>query len=223
MRRDVIVAHPQLSYSVTQASPGTFGQTSGTIVQFGSHSGDINDRWSPDLPVDGVTYSIDSVSFVKNNTNDTFENLWVGVYGSYSGGADNEALTVGDFRGASTNSVAFGAAGAGDILTWTFENVSLQAGDGQSLVFLFQTSADEMTSKMNFADGQIAVQRTTSNGGTVSGSWIISGGTANQIRTGQSLIMDLDISVIPEPSTYAAIVGLAVLGVALIRRRSRKG
>lgn len=117
-------------------SPSGFGQVAGVYVDFSTTTGGT---WSPDALVDSQSYYINSITLTKNNTNNTFPNLWMGVY---TGISDSETPT--GYLGSSEVSVAFGAGGAGDEFTWTFGNdFSATVGDGNQLVFMFQTESGE--------------------------------------------------------------------------------
>ena len=212
----------QLNYNVSDAASANWGRAAGAVVTFGENAPGTN--WSPSTPVNGTAYFINSVSFIKNNNDATFDQLWIGVYDSFSGQGTEEG-DLGNFLGASNASVAFGAAAEGDSLTWDFDNVSLEAADNQQLVFMFQESAGEMTTKLEPEEGELALRRLVNDANhtiAAQGSAVIHGAPVAGIAGERVLFMDVDISVVPEPSTYAAIFGLAALGAVVIRRRLRK-
>ncbi len=209
--------------NTTTTPPGTgnFGRTAGAYVLFSSTGLDstANLNWGSAPPQDGQPYSIDSVSFVKNNVGPATspENLWVGVYTGYAGG------TLTGFLGASNASVAWAAATSGSTQTWSFDGISVTANSGVQLYFMFQTSAEARTTQLGLsAENDISTRRLTDNGTTNGGAHTYAAQGAGiiqdngDVRDTRIPFITLQTTLIPEPSS-AALFGLGAL--ALLRRR----
>lgn len=210
-----LLASPALATTlIIEEGNATFGRVGAVVVDFNSDAADVN--WTDGVPQNGTSYPIYSVSFIKNNDDDTFANLWLGVYDSFSG-----PNSLGNLLGASTASVAWGAASAGTTFTWTFDNINLTAAENQQLVFAFQTDADSRTNILSGDDnpeGAIGLRRIpgfdSANRGIVSDGAAIVHGNGSQ---GLQLRVPHMTLVIPEPGT--AMLGLLGLLGFLRRRR----
>ncbi len=207
--------------TTTPPATGNFGRTAGAYVLFSSTGLDsaANLNWGSAPPQDGQLYSIDSVSFVKNNVGPATSpaNLWIGVYTGYSGG------TLTGFLGASNASVAWAAATSGSTHTWSFDGISVTADPGVQLYFMFQTSADARTSQLGLtAENDLSIVRLPDSGTTNGGAHTYAAQGVGIIqdngtdRTDRIPFITLQTTLIPEPSS-AALFGLGAL--ALLRRR----
>ncbi len=138
---------------------------------------------------------------------------WMGVY---TGISDSETPT--GYLGSSLASVAWGAGGTGDQFTWTFGNdFSATVGDGNQLVFMFQTESGEQSSQLNIPNNTIAIQRLgNSESYTDNGAGIWHGNGPDGFQEFRVPVLTLEITAVPEPST-ALLGGLGLL--ALLRRR----
>lgn len=197
--------------TIDSASPSTFGRTAGVYVDFSASTGG---DWAPDSLVDLQSYFIDSITLTKNNDVDTFSSLWIGVY---TGLSDNNSPS--GFLGSSEASVAWGAGEAGDSFTWTFaDDFSATVGDGNQLIFMFQSAAGEQSSKLSIAEGDIALQR-LGNGPVVDdeGAGIWHGTPGNGLLSDRVPHITLQITQVPEPSV--ALIGSFGLLTLLRRRR----
>ena len=63
----------QLNYNVSDAASANWGRAAGAVVTFGEDAPGTN--WSPGMPQNGIEYDINSVTFVKNNDDATFDEL----------------------------------------------------------------------------------------------------------------------------------------------------
>ena len=208
-------------------SPANFGRIGGVYTTFSSTlEPTAAANWAGAPPVDGNTYTIDTLSLVKNNAAGTgLANLWVGVYGSYSGSTSSRGV-YGDFLGVSTSAVAWSTLGPGASATWSFNGVTATAASGKMLYFAFQTSADSLSGSapINSVEGETAGQRLPGDGNTATnqGAGIIEAmlptpiSTNGYLRDTRVAVMNLAVTPVPEPSA-AALGALGALG--LLRRR----
>ena len=191
------------TFNISSRGIGNFGRTSGIVVAFSEDAPEAN--WSDGAPRNRTEYAISSFSVIANNAvgdhvnADTYANLWVGVYDSFTG-VGNVPGDVGNFLGASEASVAWSEREAGQVFTWTFDNINFRADNGQQLVFLFQTSADAMTTKLESPEGSIAIQRLPNEYVPANeGAGVINGSNTVGIQNRVPLI-NVVISPVVEPS-----------------------
>lgn len=216
---------------IGSGTPGGFGRIGGVYVTLSStlDSGAAT-NWggAASTPQDGQLYTLNSLSLTKNNPAGTgLTDIWVGVYGSYSGSTTSRGV-YGDFLGVSTASVAWSTLETGTSATWSFDGVNATAASGKTLYFAFQTSAASMAglAPIIATEGQTAVQRLPGDANTFvnQGAGIIEAmlaapaGSEGYLRNTRVPLMDLQITAIPEPSS----AGLAALAsLALLKRRRR--
>lgn len=210
-------------------SPGNFGRIGGVYTTFSSTlEPTAAANWAGGAPVDGNTYSIDTLSLVKNNAAGTgLANLWVGIYGSYSGSTSSRGV-YGDFLGVSTSAVAWSTLGPGVTATWSFSGVTATAASGKMLYFAFQTSADSLSGSapINAVEGETAGQRLPGDTNTAinQGTGIIEAmlptpvSTNGYLRENRVAVMSLAVSPVPEPSS----AGLAALASLVLLKRRRR-
>ncbi len=201
-------ASPAATLSISSGSSATFGRTDGVFVPFAAPAAS---NWSPTL-VNGQVYAINSVSYIKNNTDATFANLWIGIYTSYT--PTSGALS--GFLGSSSNSVAWGTAANGSTQNWNFSGVSATADTSSTLYLMFQTSATAIGAQLDVAEGAIALRRLPdADGGLAAGAGIIQGEATT--RNDRTPFMTLATTAVPEPSTLL----LSTLGGLVLLRRKR--
>lgn len=215
---------------IDSGSSAGFGRIGGAYVAFSSSvSSTVETNWGGAPPVDGSTYSIDSISFVKNNpTGEGFSELWIGVYGSYSGTANpgGSAGVFGDFLGVSSASVAWSTFNTGSTVTWTFDGITATASSGQTLYFAFQTSAASLAGEAPLiaTEGQTSVRRLPGDGNNfdnqgaamIEAMLAVPVGSEGYLRDNRVPFINLETTLIPEPSS-SALLGLGAL--ALLRRK----
>ncbi len=213
-------------------STAGFGRIGGVYVTFSSTlTPTAEANWSGTPPVNGQTYSIDSISLDKNNgAGSGLGELWIGVYGSYTG-TTSSAGVFGDFLGVSSSSVAWSTFTTGDSVTWTFDNLFAQAAPDQTLFFAFQTSAASLEGQAPIiaTEGQTSVRRLPGDGNTIAnqGAGIIEAllavpaGSEGYLRDNRVPLINLQTTQVPEPSA-AALFGLGALGWAFGPRRRRQ-
>ena len=209
------VSHADIVFNVGDGEDeGVFGKAGGVVIQFGEFN-QAPQNWTPARPTDGLTYSIDSISFIKNNgstgVGGTYDELWIGVYDSIEGDGESEAL-IGNFLGASTTSVDFASFEEGQTVAWNFEGVVLEAGTNQQLVFLFQLS-NEPSTKMVVNEGAISLVRVAGSGGGFGdqGAGTVFADEGAETRGNQTVFMDIEFTELPE-STNGTLITLGSLG-----------
>jgi MYXO-CTERM domain-containing protein len=212
---------------IASGTPGGFGRIGGVYTAFSSTvESSVAANWGGAAPVDGNTYSLDTLTLVKNNASGTgFADLWVGIYGSYSGSTSSRGV-YGDFLGVSTASVAWSTLGPGATASWSFSGVTATAASGKQLFFALQTSAASLSglAPINATEGQSSVQRlpgdtntfTNQGAGIIEAMLPTPAGSEGYLRNTRVGLMSLTVSPVPEPSV-AALGALGALG--LLRRR----
>jgi hypothetical protein len=150
---------------------------------------------------------------------------WLGYFGSpraFNGtggsavyGRSNPNTAVfssgtGSYFPTATELVQTGTSGGGGIFDFTL-TLTRQTANSVSVAFSFVQTGGGSNGDINISGSY------TDTGGSALMSKVNAVGFLTNTNTGQVTVTNL--SVIPEPSTYAAIFGLAALGAALLRRR----
>lgn len=198
--------------TVTDGTGNLYGAANGIGIDFDSSLTAGTAPWTPVL-VNGLTYSVDSVSLRDGNSDAGA--VYLGVY------TGNSAGVFTGFLGASVNSVDFSTVTDGNFVAFNFSGISVTAdnvaGSGSGLLYFgFQSSqADSgnslLTRQVHRIDGF----------GSYSiadyGNNVLAYGT---LQTTRALEFQAVVTpaAVPEPSTFA-LLGLA--GTAFLGARRR--
>lgn len=211
---------------------------SGQLVNAGTFSTTTALTTFDPIRADSGTYELAYKGVTFNNLGaDDF--LVFGFFSSNSGspppgftttasGASRSFLKFGNFNGADGIDFAYGP--NRDSINTSFNQGSLASTydlfieldtNAKSVSFFYSADGGARTQIGNTISGIPIGTDDGATGGTASASYrtLVMRG---QIATGASISIDQVqlSSVIPEPSTYAIIGGILVLGIALVRRRS---
>ena len=201
--------------SVTDGTGNIYGNATGFAIDFDSSLPALTAPWTPAL-VNGLTYSLDSVS-VRDGNSDVGA-VYLGVYSSYS----NTGVLSG-FLGASTNSVNFSTTTDGNFVAFNFSGINVTADNTPAagtglLYFVFQTSQSFVTGASTVR-GIHRIDGFSNYTMADYGSNVLAFGAlqANRAIEYQAVVT----AAIPEPGSFALMAGLVGLGAAMTGRRRR--
>ena len=207
------------------SSGAAFGATNGVALAvdttYNTAFSANSPLWEPDL-VAGQSYFLNSITlYSSGSANADPTALFLSVFNSSFAGFDGD--TAAEHLGFSTNSVSF-TGGTGQAVTWNFSGIqvtadsdgSLTTGSG-TLYFFF----DDDTTRNNLNAGpQRAVFRMDANtAGNTVGSGVMSGNTAAPI-TDRAPEMQAQLTAVPEPTTFAMLLGGVGVLIGFQRRRN---